>query len=208
MRVKTTPEEDRFVADAAKEYYQAAIAVDAFQRTVLKSLREITDEFNSKLVRLGLPFASALERKDLAPNPWIQRKITRKHLEAGISLMWFEDDPELEGKRLCVYWWIWLKDRNGREDLAKHLKKAIKKPFEWESVNGTSYINLYFSLAHSTRIKEQARKCTAEFVRTLNGCRKLVSGSASPDTATDVHLCLIEEVPTVQRDSWVFVRNL
>jgi hypothetical protein len=25
---------------------------------------------------------------------------------------------------------------------------------------------------------------------------------------TDVHLCLIEEVPTVQRDSWVFVRNV
>jgi hypothetical protein len=29
-----------------------------------------------------------------------------------------------------------------------------------------------------------------------------------PQVVTDVHLCLIEEVPTVQRDSWVFIRNL
>lgn len=185
MRVVTTPEEDKFVAAAAKDFYQAAIAMDVFQRAVLKSLRQITDEFAPQLFRLGLPFDGALERTGLATNPWVQRKITRKHLEAGINLMWLEDDPELKGRRLCVFWWIWLKDRDKREALGRYLKAATREPFEWESgASGTSCVSLYFSVAQSARIKEQARKCSAEFVRLLNGRRKVIRGSSTPDSQT------------------------
>ena len=122
---------------------------------------------------LGLPFASARERMELGHDPWIGRKIVQKHLEAGVSLVWLADDPELQGKRLCVSWWIWLKDGVKRDALGLRMKAATRKPFEWERGEyGTSYVSLYFPYQHSSRIKEQARKCTVEFVRVLRGCGK------------------------------------
>jgi hypothetical protein len=91
----------------------------------------------------------------------------------------FADDPELEGKRLCIYWWVWLKDRAAREALDSRIKAATRRPFEWEPGDeGSSCISLYFPFEQSARIKEHARKCTAEFVRVLNGCRRLIKGSA------------------------------
>lgn len=146
MKITTTYEENRFIAQAAKEYYHVSIAVDAFQQSVLRSLREITDEFDSKLVRLGLPFENAREKKGLGPDPWILRKITRQHLEAGICVAWLDpNDPNTEGRPLCVYWWVWLKDRAKREALGMRMQASIGKPFEWESESGTSYICLLFS---------------------------------------------------------------
>jgi hypothetical protein len=178
MKVITTPEEDRFLAAAAKDYYQVAIAVETFQKTVFKSLREITDEFDSALVRLGLPFANARERAGISPYPYIQRKLSQQHLEAGIGLQWLEDNPDFNGKRLCVYCWIWLKHRERRDTLDMRIKTATAKPYEAKFIDGSSCISLYFSFAQSAQIKANARKCTTAFVRVLNGCRKLLSDPA------------------------------
>lgn len=177
MKVKTTPEEDKFVGQAARDYYQVAVSVDAFQGAVLRTLREVTDGFDSKLSALGLPFANAREKGYLGADPSVQRKIVRPHLEAGVCLGWLADDDEPKVTRLCAYWWIWLKDRAKREALSSAMEGATKKPFECESgAYGTSYFSLYFPLKQSAHIKEHARNCTAEFVRVLNlsECRKLM----------------------------------
>src|SRR4051794_5164976 len=107
MKITTTSDEDRFLARGSNDFYHVSVAVDAFQKAALRTLREVTDEFDSKLTRLGLAFKNARERKGLGPHPWIQRQIRQQHLEAGITLVWYDpDETDNKGRQLCVYWWI------------------------------------------------------------------------------------------------------
>jgi hypothetical protein len=169
-------DEHEFLARGAKDYYRAASAVSAFQDVVLKTLREVTDEADSELAKLGLRFGKAIEKSNLYNYTWVLRKILRAHLEVGIALQWDDpDDPETE-QPLCIYWWIWLRDRANRDKLASRLRAATNKPFKWEHKSATSYVSRYFPYSQSARIKEHANDCTAEFVRVMAGSRSLLRG--------------------------------
>jgi hypothetical protein len=179
-KTQTSPDEDKFLAQAAKDYYQAAKAVDGYQTAVLRTLREVTEQFESDLVKLGLPFAKAREIRKLADYPSIEPRITLPHLQAGLKLEWYDPDDAETIQPLCAYWWVWLEGSSRRQRLDSFFSETTNKPFEWAP---TGCICLYFPSSQSARIKENTRKCTEEFLRVMKGSRSLLRPPEEPSKA-------------------------